>query len=100
GRDLYVRTEDGSWRWLNVGRPTARTNSMQLFANLRPGRREFLLYLPLYNSTEFVELGLPPAATLARAPAWGPGARKPIVFYGTSILHGACASRPGMVHSA
>jgi hypothetical protein len=25
---------------------------------------------------------------------------KPIVFYGTSITHGACASRPGMVHTA
>lgn len=24
---------------------------------------------------------------------------KPIVFYGTSITHGACASRPGMVHA-
>src|SRR6185436_6908291 len=67
---------------------------------LPPGKREFLLYLPLYNGTEFVELGLPPAATLAQAPAWGSGTRKPIVFYGTSILHGACASRPGMVHSA
>ncbi len=25
---------------------------------------------------------------------------KPVVFYGTSITHGACASRPGMVHTA
>ena len=24
---------------------------------------------------------------------------KPVVFYGTSITHGACASRPGMVHT-
>ena len=27
-------------------------------------------------------------------------AAKPILFYGTSITHGACASRPGMVHTA
>ena len=26
--------------------------------------------------------------------------RKPIVFYGTSITQGGCASRPGMVHTA
>src|SRR5262245_41109226 len=100
GLDLYLKTENGSWHWLNVGRPTARTNSMQLFANLSPDKREFLLYLPLYNSTEFVELGLPSGAMIAKAGPWGPGTRKPMLFYGTSILHGACASRPGMVHSA
>src|SRR5436189_5522176 len=55
GLDLYAKTENGSWRWLNVGRPTTRTNSTPLFANLPPGKREFLLYLPLYNSTPFVE---------------------------------------------
>src|SRR5205823_11246646 len=26
--------------------------------------------------------------------------RKPVVFYGTSITQGGCASRPGMVHTA
>jgi hypothetical protein len=29
-----------------------------------------------------------------------PRKEKPIVFYGTSITHGASASRPGMVHTA
>jgi hypothetical protein len=28
------------------------------------------------------------------------GRQKPIVFYGTSITQGGCASRPGMVHTA
>jgi hypothetical protein len=58
------------------------------------------LYLPLYNGTKFVELGVPAGAVLEKAPPWGPGERKPIVFYGTSILQGLSASRPGMVHSA
>ena len=26
--------------------------------------------------------------------------KRPIVFYGTSVTHGACASRPGMAHTA
>lgn len=100
GLDLYVKTEAGEWRWLAVSRITAQTNSLALISNLPPGRREYLLYLPLYNGTQFAEVGVPKGATIDKAGAWGKGDRKPIVFYGTSILHGACASRPGMVHSA
>jgi hypothetical protein len=100
GLDLYVKTEKGQWHWLAVGRPTKQTNSASLITNLPPGRREYLLYLPLYNGTQFVEIGVPKGARLDKAGPWGAGARKPMLFYGTSILHGACASRPGMVHSA
>lgn len=100
GLDLYVKTEKGDWRWLAVGKPDRQTNSASLISNLPPGRREYLLYLPLYNGTHSVEVGVPAGATVSKAGAWGSGTRKPMLFYGTSILHGACASRPGMVHSA
>jgi broad specificity phosphatase PhoE len=99
GLDLYVKTENG-WHWLAVGQPAAQTNEVTLVENLLPGKREYLLYLPLYNGTKFVELGIPTNAVIEKATAWGPGERKPIVFYGTSILQGLSASRPGMVHSA
>jgi hypothetical protein len=99
GLDLYVNTAKG-WHWLAVGQPSAQTNEVALAENLVPGKREYLLYLPLYNGTKFVELGIPTNCIIEKAPAWGPGIRKPIVFYGTSILQGASASRPGMVHSA
>ena len=99
GLDLYVNTEKG-WRWLAVGQPTAQTNNVTLVENLVPGKREYLLYLPLYNGTKFVELGFPTNAVIEKAGSWGPGIRKPMVFYGTSILQGLSASRPGMVHSA
>ncbi len=100
GLDLYVKTEKGDWRWLAVGKPDKQTNNAALVSNLPPGRREYLLYLPLYNGARFVEVGVPSGATLQKAGLWGDAPRKPILFYGTSILHGACASRPGMVHSA
>jgi hypothetical protein len=100
GLDLYVKTESGLWRWLAVGIPKSQTNSVALIKNLPPGTREYLLYLPLYNGAQFVDVGVPQSATLTKASPWGKGERKPVVFYGTSILHGACASRPGMVHSA
>jgi lysophospholipase L1-like esterase len=99
GLDLYTRVGTG-WRWLAVGIPHAQTNDVTLIQNLLPGKREYLLYLPLYNGTKYVSLGVATNATLEPAPAWGTGRRKPIVFYGTSILQGLAASRPGMVHSA
>ncbi len=99
GLDLYVKTENG-WHWLAVGQPTAQTNEVTLVKDLIPGKREYILYLPLYNGTKFVELGIDAANVIEKAPAWGAGERKPMVFYGTSILQGLSASRPGMVHSA
>jgi len=99
GLDLYVKVDAG-WHWLAVGIPKSQTNDVTLVEKLIPGKREYLLYLPLYNGTKFVELGIPTNCVIEKAPAWGPGERKPIVFYGTSILQGLSASRPGMVHSA
>ena len=100
GLDLYVKLDSGKWRWLAVGFAKAQTNQMELFKNIPQKKREYLLYLPLYNGVHSVELGVPEKTTLTAAGPWGAGHHKPIVFYGTSILQGACASRPGMVHSA
>jgi len=100
GVDLYVRTNDGSWRWLAVGQPRQQTNQVVLVKGLSPAPREYMLYLPLYNGTASLEIGVPPEGALTVASPWGAGERKPVVFYGTSIQQGACASRPGMVHSA
>ena len=99
GLDLYVR-DAGEWRFLANGRPEKPdTNDRLLVRGLKPGQREFLLYLPLYNGVSSVEIGLPPGASFAPAPERHAG-RKPIVFYGTSILQGGCASRPGMVYTS
>ena len=42
-----------------------------------------------------VEIGLPSGGTLAAADPWP--AAKPVVWYGTSIVHGAAALHQGMV---
>ncbi len=97
GLDLYARDEAGRWRWLAVGRPQAVKTQAQLAGGLPPGKRAYTLYLPLYNGVESVEVGLDPKAAVEPLP---PRKTKPMVFYGTSILQGGCASRPGMVHTA
>lgn len=98
GLDLYVRHE-GRWRWLGIGQPKEQSASAILTGNLPAGEREYLLYLPLYNGVSSVELGLAKRTKLAKADPY-PAGHKPIVFYGTSITQGGCASRPGMVHTA
>ncbi len=100
GLDLYVRAPGREWRWLATAMPGAMTNSQALVAGLPPGEREYLLYLPLYNGLQSAELGVLAPASLRPADPWGPGVRKPVVFYGTSIVQGGCASRPGMAHPA
>ena len=100
GLDLYVKTPQGRWHWLAVAKPTAQSNTVTLASNLPPGRREFLLYLPLYNGVTSVEIGILKGATLAKAAPRPADKSKPIVFYGTSITQGGCASRPGMCHPA
>ena len=71
-----------------------------LASGLPEGRREYLLYMPLYNGVSSVEIGIPADRTIARPAPRAEDRRKPIVFYGTSITQGGCASRPGMVHTA
>ncbi|HSW45731.1 MAG TPA: SGNH/GDSL hydrolase family protein [Phycisphaerae bacterium] len=109
GLDLYVREDLGwpniqvdprrgpSWKWIGAGRPSARTNEATLVAHMPATTHEFLLYLPLYNGVESLQIGVPPGYGIARLV---PRRDKPVVFYGTSITQGGCASRPGMAYPA
>lgn len=99
GLDLYVKAT-GKWQWVANGRPTGETTTAQLATGLTAGEKEYMLYLPLYNGVSSVEIGLPKGNTLKKAEARPADKRAPIVFYGTSITQGGCASRPGMVHTA
>lgn len=97
GIDLYATAPDGQLSWLAVSRPSATTTRARLTSSLTPEEREFTAYLPLYNGVKNLSFGVPQGATFAPIP---PRKNKPLVFYGTSITHGACASRPGMPHPA
>jgi hypothetical protein len=97
GLDLYVRKDDGSWHWLGIGKPDSIENTVMLAEGLSESAREYLLYLPLYNGIEFAKIGIPEGYVIE---AVSPDPRKPIVFYGTSITQGGCASRPGMCTTA
>lgn len=99
GVDLYVKHE-GAWRWLANGRPSQVENTATLASGLDGSEREYMLYLPLYNGVSEVELGLEAGAGLTTGSDYPDGHERPLVFWGTSITQGGCASRPGMVHTA
>ncbi len=95
GVDLYARDTDGKWKWVMVTKPATQEVKAEIIKDLAPGEREYAAYLPLYNGVEFMSIGVAKGSKFEElAPR-----EKPVVFYGTSITHGACASRPGMVHT-
>ncbi len=96
GLDLYRRTADG-WAFAAVGRPNDGPTTATLVSGQPPEPTEYLLFLPLYQDVDFLSIGIDNGAFLAPAPV---DTRKPLVFYGTSIVQGGCASRAGMAHPA
>ena len=92
GIDIYARGKSGKWRYFRTGRP--KVDDGEIAFPWIPGE-ECLIYLPLYNGISDFTLGINDGATI-NAPARRTFAAKPVVFYGTSITHGGCASRPGL----
>lgn len=94
GLDLYGREGDGTWQWIGSAAPAGRKNFAVLARELPAGKHEYRLYLPLCNGVTRVEIGVTRGAYVEK-PAVDDAQRKPIVVYGTSIVQGEAASRPG-----
>ncbi len=98
GLDLYARVGKG-WRFVNSARPNGSDNEATIISTMLPEEREFILYLPLYDGVDSLSIGVDATAEISAPQLAEPVREKPIVFYGTSILQGGCATRPGMAHT-
>lgn len=99
GLDLYA-LDNGEWRFVNSGRPgSGKDSKATIVSNMEPTEREFMLYLPLCDGLTSLEIGIDSTAFIAAPAVESPVRTKPIVFYGTNILQGIAASRPGMAAS-
>ena len=89
GFDLYVGREYLGSAWPD--------GSGKMAKEWRVGRerrmRDITLYLPLYKAVTIQELSLDADAHLEPAAPYA--IAKPIVYYGSSITQGGCASNPG-----
>lgn len=68
------------------------------YAVLPGGMRSYALYLPLYNGLDELLIGISPEARLA--PGRIPAVEKPILYYGSSITQGGCASKVGNCYTS
>lgn len=68
------------------------------FKDLPAVEREVTLYLPVYKPVQVKGVAVEELAVM-KAPARFAVA-KPVVYYGTSITQGGCASRPGMSYQS
>ncbi len=60
--------------------------------------REITINFPLYSGVSALYIGLDEHAVLKKSPGYKH--KKPIVFYGSSITQGGCASRPGNAYES
>jgi len=108
GTDLYIWDKDThSWQFVNCNRPVRkdtpvrpREDSIQckVYVDKLDGEmHEYMIYLPLYDGVRWLEIGVDSTATLTQPMMDSPRTGKRFIFYGTSILQGGCACRPGMV---
>ena len=95
GVDLYFKNND-EWQYINTGVPVGFNNEYKLVENMGNELREYKVFLPLYDGIKNIEIGVDSLSYVKKPKS---NEKKPIVFYGTSITQGACASRPGMAHT-
>lgn len=100
GWDVYkLDKASGKWRFVasnhgaaaDKGNPGARVKRIAWNAG-----DECIINLPLYNGVKEFALGIAPGAKIEAPAPWASGVTKPVVFYGTSITHGGCSTRPGL----
>ena len=98
GLDLYALV-DGQWRHVCSAQPQGKKSERKIIGNMDPIEREYMLYLSLYDGVTSLEIGVDEGAMIDVPAVDRPSREKPIVMYGTSILQGGCANRPGMAHT-
>lgn len=101
GTDLYTRHDDGTWHFVATSIPgKGPENNKKYVDNLDGKMHEYTIYLPLYDGIKWIEIGIDSSAVITKPQVESPRADKKIVFYGTSITQGGCASRTGMVSTS
>ncbi len=98
GFDLYI---DGGRepRFMGAVIPRWQEDPEQVaHFDLPEGEKEITINMPLYGKVTACEIGLPEGASLSAHTPYKHNV--PVLFYGSSITQGACASRPGRSYEA
>jgi len=97
GFDLYTADESGRETYVHTYRPTKNVLDHDVFeaeyTSREAGGAYYTLNFPYYSEVRSLSIGLDGGCILR--PGLPYANDKPIIFYGSSITHGAAASRPG-----
>lgn len=99
GFDLYIK-KNGEFIYINTYKPTVDVkDGFEGVIELGDTNdKELLINMPLYGNVNELYVGLDDSAYVAEPESYR--LEKPIVYYGSSITQGGCASRPGMSYQA
>lgn len=97
GFDMYVKRAQG-WAYQGTFRPPVDAASYESRLMLPGGRCEVMLNFPLYSGVNELLIGLERGSALDAPCEYAHAA--PVVYYGSSITQGGCASRPGNSYQA
>ena len=92
GFDLYIGKKEVSYN--SFVPPYDRVDGHESAVHFSERKlREITLNFPLYSAVSELYIGIEDSALLKKSTGYK--SKKPIVFYGSSITQGGCASRPG-----
>jgi len=100
GFDLYERKDDSYQRYIHTFRPPSGMREGYEAVVDFPARekKEYLINFPLYSNVKEVYIGLREDAVIETPKPYK--YELPVVYYGSSITQGGCASRPGNSYQA
>lgn len=100
GLDLYSLV-DGKWQFVGTAFGSSENGKKEklIVGDMEPVMREYMMYLSLYDGVKDLSIGIEKGFRIERPEVESPKTRKRVVMYGTSILQGGCASRPGMAYT-
>lgn len=100
GLDLYS-WKNNHWQYVSVGKPGEGTAQDEIIINnMDTTMKQFMLYLPLYNTVTDLQIGITEGSVIRKPTSPQINTTKRVVVYGSSVVQGAAASRPGMAYPA
>ena len=105
GIDLYARDPFGDMRYQRTlgfggGKDLmASDEGLEIQLSNQGLLTDYALYLPLYSAVYELSIGFP-AGSRVEEPRYTYRNDRPVVYYGSSITHGASATRPGITYAS
>ncbi len=98
GFDIYVEKDDKLYYYNTTKYDHTKDEYESVLFEAKENRwRNILINLPLYQGVEEILIGIESSAEVDRPLEFS--SNKRLIFYGTSITQGGCASRPGMSYT-